>query len=379
MYRLRSMVCYYGAHYQAFVRQPDSGAWLLLDDATISDVGSWDLVRSKCEKGHIQPAVLFFEADEQEPQPSHPEQQPPSPAAGERGGSQGAVPEAWPHAAAAAPISQQHSVTEPFSALSLAAPYPLTAAMRDALLPAPAQHRGGTDPAGPPQPAVPHSVGRAWAPNQAPGYSMAIDAAPASRGPSGPASLWGQPPYQQPQSAPAAGSASGPYPVEGLRAAQQGSGLAGPAFRSEASQAGQGPAGAAPSGWGGAVHPFAASLDAGSVAARSISRPPPPPLLGLSHWQAEPTQQQVQPQPRWAGHPAMPAPVLELPPPGLPPIPYPARSLPQPQPADLSRPPPLTVPFTSSRQREQSPPAAPPVRSRSGQGSTGSRSRRSRG
>lgn len=64
VYRLRSMVCYYGAHYQAFVRRPDSAAWQLFDDASVSDVDSWHHVRSKCERGHIQPAVLFFEAEE---------------------------------------------------------------------------------------------------------------------------------------------------------------------------------------------------------------------------------------------------------------------------------------------------------------------------
>lgn len=60
MYRLRSLVCYYGAHYHAFVHV--DGTWLMFDDATTNVVGPWSHVVRKCELGKIQPSMLFFEA-----------------------------------------------------------------------------------------------------------------------------------------------------------------------------------------------------------------------------------------------------------------------------------------------------------------------------
>ncbi|KAL4450736.1 hypothetical protein ABPG77_001092 [Micractinium sp. CCAP 211/92] len=62
LYRLNSMVCYYGQHYSAFVWADDLGAWLMFDDAAVSRVGAWADVRCKCEAGRIQPSVLFYEA-----------------------------------------------------------------------------------------------------------------------------------------------------------------------------------------------------------------------------------------------------------------------------------------------------------------------------
>ena len=62
LYRLRSIVCYYGQHYTAFVWADDLGAWLMFDDAAVSRVGGWAEVRRKCEAGRIQPSVLFYEA-----------------------------------------------------------------------------------------------------------------------------------------------------------------------------------------------------------------------------------------------------------------------------------------------------------------------------
>ena len=61
-YALRSMVCYYGQHYSAFVWADDLGAWLMFDDAAVSRVGAWADVRRKCEAGRIQPSVLFYKA-----------------------------------------------------------------------------------------------------------------------------------------------------------------------------------------------------------------------------------------------------------------------------------------------------------------------------
>ena len=64
-YTLRSMACYYGQHYFAFVLLPGAAAsaaprWVLLDDARLTPVGGWDEVLRRCEEGRIQPSVLFY-------------------------------------------------------------------------------------------------------------------------------------------------------------------------------------------------------------------------------------------------------------------------------------------------------------------------------
>ena len=63
-FALHSMVCYYGAHYEALVLVPEAGGacWLKFDDKSVSRVGDWQAVRRKCEAGRIQPSVLFYEA-----------------------------------------------------------------------------------------------------------------------------------------------------------------------------------------------------------------------------------------------------------------------------------------------------------------------------
>jgi hypothetical protein len=61
VYRLRSLVGYYGAHYFAFVLMPEQQAWVVIDDARATRVGSWADVRRKCELGRVQPSMLFFE------------------------------------------------------------------------------------------------------------------------------------------------------------------------------------------------------------------------------------------------------------------------------------------------------------------------------
>ena len=60
MYHLRSMVCYYGQHYFAYVLTPE-GRWLMLDDCTVVHVGNWAEVVSRCALGRAQASVLFFE------------------------------------------------------------------------------------------------------------------------------------------------------------------------------------------------------------------------------------------------------------------------------------------------------------------------------
>ncbi len=61
-YRLSSLVCYYGQHYQAIVWRPEQNAYMLFDDASVSRVGGWDAVKAKCQAGRIQPSVLFYQA-----------------------------------------------------------------------------------------------------------------------------------------------------------------------------------------------------------------------------------------------------------------------------------------------------------------------------
>nr|CAB3501918.1 unnamed protein product [Digitaria exilis] len=53
-------VCYYGQHYHCFAFK--DGRWVMYDDQTVKVIGSWDDVLVMCEKGHLQPQVLFFEA-----------------------------------------------------------------------------------------------------------------------------------------------------------------------------------------------------------------------------------------------------------------------------------------------------------------------------
>lgn len=59
-YSLISLVCYYGQHYHCFAFEDDR--WVMYDDQTVKVVGDWNDVLSSCEKGHLQPQVLFFEA-----------------------------------------------------------------------------------------------------------------------------------------------------------------------------------------------------------------------------------------------------------------------------------------------------------------------------
>ena len=60
LYHIRSVVCYYGQHYIAFVLMSDS-LWYMFDDAHILCIRLWADVVSRCELGRIQASVLFFE------------------------------------------------------------------------------------------------------------------------------------------------------------------------------------------------------------------------------------------------------------------------------------------------------------------------------
>ncbi|KAL3528300.1 hypothetical protein ACH5RR_007622 [Cinchona calisaya] len=59
---LVSVVCYYGQHYHCFAYSHDHEQWVMYDDKTVKVIGGWEDVLIMCEKGHLQPQVLFFEA-----------------------------------------------------------------------------------------------------------------------------------------------------------------------------------------------------------------------------------------------------------------------------------------------------------------------------
>ncbi|PKU74290.1 uncharacterized protein LOC110094340 [Dendrobium catenatum] len=57
---LVSVVCYYGQHYHCFAYERER--WVMYDDQTVKVIGRWDDVINVCERGHLQPQLLFFEA-----------------------------------------------------------------------------------------------------------------------------------------------------------------------------------------------------------------------------------------------------------------------------------------------------------------------------
>lgn len=61
-HRLVSVVCYYGQHYHCFAYSHDHERWMMYDDNRVQVIGSWEEVLAMCEKGHLQPQVLFYEA-----------------------------------------------------------------------------------------------------------------------------------------------------------------------------------------------------------------------------------------------------------------------------------------------------------------------------
>ncbi|XP_017216615.1 uncharacterized protein LOC108194207 isoform X1 [Daucus carota subsp. sativus] len=61
-HRLISVVCYYGQHYHCFAYRHDHKRWVMYDDITVKLIGGWEDVITLCEKGQLQPQVLFYEA-----------------------------------------------------------------------------------------------------------------------------------------------------------------------------------------------------------------------------------------------------------------------------------------------------------------------------
>ncbi|XP_021761693.1 uncharacterized protein LOC110726521 isoform X1 [Chenopodium quinoa] len=62
VHRLVSVVCYYGQHYHCFAYSHECERWIMYDDKTVKVIGTWEEVLSMCERGHLQPQVLFYEA-----------------------------------------------------------------------------------------------------------------------------------------------------------------------------------------------------------------------------------------------------------------------------------------------------------------------------
>ncbi|XP_050376069.1 uncharacterized protein LOC126793558 isoform X2 [Argentina anserina] len=61
-HNLVSVVCYYGQHYHCFAYSHERECWVMYDDNTVKVIGGWADVLTMCERGHLQPQLLFFEA-----------------------------------------------------------------------------------------------------------------------------------------------------------------------------------------------------------------------------------------------------------------------------------------------------------------------------
>ncbi|CAA2959784.1 uncharacterized protein LOC111371309 [Olea europaea var. sylvestris] len=59
---LVSVVCFYGRHYCCFAYKHEHKKWIMYDDETVKEIGGWNDVVITCERGHLQPQVLLFEA-----------------------------------------------------------------------------------------------------------------------------------------------------------------------------------------------------------------------------------------------------------------------------------------------------------------------------
>ncbi|BDA41097.1 probable inactive ubiquitin carboxyl-terminal hydrolase 54 at C-terminar half [Coccomyxa sp. Obi] len=60
-YVLRTVVCYFGHHYQAYALSEELNKWLLFDDTNIKFIGSWREVAASMKEGRHQPSLLFYE------------------------------------------------------------------------------------------------------------------------------------------------------------------------------------------------------------------------------------------------------------------------------------------------------------------------------
>ncbi|XP_026443634.1 uncharacterized protein LOC113343718 [Papaver somniferum] len=77
-HRLVSMACYYGQHYGCFAYSCEQDRWTMYDDETVKLVGfvrvigGWDDVILMCERAHLHPHILLFEAVDEEAKLNHP-------------------------------------------------------------------------------------------------------------------------------------------------------------------------------------------------------------------------------------------------------------------------------------------------------------------
>ena len=60
-YTLKSIICYFGHHYQAYAFSEELEQWLLFDDTNIQLVGDWQDVKALVRSSRLQPSVLFYE------------------------------------------------------------------------------------------------------------------------------------------------------------------------------------------------------------------------------------------------------------------------------------------------------------------------------
>lgn len=60
-YVLKSIICYFGHHYQAYAFSEELEQWLLFDDTNIQLIGDWQDVKHMVRSSRLQPSVLFYE------------------------------------------------------------------------------------------------------------------------------------------------------------------------------------------------------------------------------------------------------------------------------------------------------------------------------
>lgn len=60
--KLSGFVCYYGMHYMAVFYSKTRREWLLFNDKTVTVLGNWANVVDRCDRGHWQPTIVFFQS-----------------------------------------------------------------------------------------------------------------------------------------------------------------------------------------------------------------------------------------------------------------------------------------------------------------------------
>lgn len=60
VYELRSIVCYFGHHYLAYVFSEELSLWLMVDDEEVVLAGRWADVCRAIVSRRLQPSLLFY-------------------------------------------------------------------------------------------------------------------------------------------------------------------------------------------------------------------------------------------------------------------------------------------------------------------------------